>query len=45
MYYNGVDTSSANGLDSADRYRVTLWPGEPTEPLVRKAYAGDFAGD
>ncbi len=36
IYYGGLDTLSEDGLDGEDHYRIVLWPGDPTPPVVLK---------
>jgi hypothetical protein len=36
VYYGKLDTLSEDGLDGEDHYRVVLWPGEFTSPMVLK---------
>ena len=38
IFYGNLDSLSEDGLDGEDHYRVVLWPGEPTEPIVVKRY-------
>jgi hypothetical protein len=39
IYYGKLDTLSENGLEGEDHYRVVLWPGDPTPPVVLKQRA------
>lgn len=34
--YGSLDALSEDGLDGDDKYRVQLWKGSPTEPLILK---------
>jgi len=38
VYYAGLDTLSADGLDGADHYRIVLWPlpGAPATVLKNR---------
>jgi hypothetical protein len=36
IYYGKLDSLSEDGLEGEDHYRVLLWPGEPTPPVVLK---------
>jgi hypothetical protein len=36
IYYGKLDALSEDGLDGDDHYRVVLWPGDVTLPLVLK---------
>ncbi|HVX83499.1 MAG TPA: hypothetical protein VH253_01655 [Phycisphaerae bacterium] len=37
IYYGKLDALSENGLEGEDHYRVVLWPGDETPPVVLKA--------
>jgi len=37
IYYCKLDALSEDGLEGEDHYRVVLWPGDPTPPVVLKA--------
>jgi hypothetical protein len=37
IYYRGLNTVSANGLEGADFYRIVLWPGPQADVQVHKA--------
>ena len=39
IYYGKLDALSEDGLEGEDHYRVVLWPGDPTPPVVLKAAA------
>jgi hypothetical protein len=36
-FYGGFATVSENRFEGQDHYKVSLWPGEPIEPIVLKA--------
>lgn len=36
VYFSGLDTISADGMDGDDNYRLVLWPGGQTAPTVLK---------
>jgi hypothetical protein len=36
IYYGKLDALSEDGLEGEDHYRVVLWPGDPTPPVVVK---------
>jgi hypothetical protein len=36
VFYGNLDSLSEDGLEGGDHYRVALWPGSPTLPLVLK---------
>jgi hypothetical protein len=36
VFYGRLDSLSEDGLSGEDHYRVVLWPGSPTAPIVLK---------
>lgn len=40
VHFSGLGTISPDGLDGDDAYRLVLWPGEETTPVVLKQRAG-----
>lgn len=41
VYFGGVYTLSADGMDGSDHYRVVLWPGAAGDPVVLRAADSD----
>jgi hypothetical protein len=44
IYYGKLDSLSEDGLEGEDHYRVVLWPGDPTPPVVLKQRASGGGG-
>lgn len=36
IFYGGLNTLSADGLQGNDNYKIVLWPSKPIEPTVLK---------
>lgn len=41
VYYANLDALSEDGLEGQDHYRVVLWPGDPTQPVILKQRSSD----
>ncbi len=39
IFYGGLDSVSANGLDGEDRYKIVLWPGSLAKVMVVKQWS------